>query len=168
MMDFNKLVKENGQNIKNIIKLVTKSENEDLEQEVYLRVLKNSDKYQEKGSLKGWISTITKNISKDYLKSSNYKVSSTAVSQDDEETYLQIPDEKVTPELHVIKNERKERIIEAVNNLKPKFKEVVLMCEMYGYSYEECAKKIHCPVGTVKSRLYNAKKELAEVLKDLM
>jgi len=168
MMDFNKLVKENGQNIKNIIKLVTKSENEDLEQEVYMRIMRNSDKYQEKGSFKSWISTIAKNISKDYLKSSNYKVSSNAVSQDDEETYLQIPDEKTTPELYVIKNERRERIISAVNNLKPKFKEVILMCEMYGYSYEECAKKLHCPVGTVKSRIYNAKKELADVLKDLM
>ena len=95
-------------------------------------------------------------------------MNSTAVSQDDEELYTEIPDKKVTPELYVIKNERKERIIEAVNNLKPKFKEVILMCEMYGYTYEECAKKIHCPVGTVKSRLYNAKKELAEVLQDLM
>lgn len=167
-MDFNKIVKENKQNIKNIIKLVTKEENEDLEQEVYLRVLKNTEKYTEKGSFKSWVSTITKNISKDYLKSSTYKVNSTAISQDDEEVFTEIPDKKATPELYVIKNERKERIINAVNNLKPKFKEVILMCEMYGYSYEECAKKIHCPVGTVKSRIYNAKKELAEVLKDLM
>ena len=56
----------------------------------------------------------------------------------------------------------------AINSLKPKFKEVVLMCEIYGYSYEKCANKIKCPVGTVKSRLYNAKKELAETLKDLL
>ena len=167
-MDFDKIVKENSQNIKNIIKLVTKEENEDLEQEVYLRVLKNSKNYTEKGSFKSWVSTITKNISKDYLKSSTYKVSSTAVSQDDEEVFTELPDKKATPELYVIKNERKERIIDAVNNLKPKFREVILMCEMYGYTYEECAKKVHCPVGTVKSRLYNAKKELAEVLQDLM
>jgi len=167
-MDFNKLVKENGQNIKNIIKLVTREENEDLEQEVYLRVLKNSDKYKEKGSFKNWVATVAKNISKDYLKSVSYRVSSTSVSQNDDETYLEIPDKKTTPELHVIKNERKEKIINAVNSLKPKFKEVVLMCEMYGYSYEECAKKLHCPLGTVKSRLYNAKKELAVMLKDLI
>ena len=43
-----------------------------------------------------------------------------------------------------------------------------MMCEINGYSYEECAKKLNCPVGTVKSRIYNAKKELAEVLKDLL
>lgn len=167
-MDFNKLVKENGQNIKNIIKLVTKEENEDLEQEVYLRVLKNSDKYEEKGSFKSWVATVAKNISKDYLKSASYKISSKAISQDDDDTYLEIPDNKTTPELHVIKNERKEKIINAVNCLKPKFKEVILLCEMYGYSYEECARKLHCPIGTVKSRLYNAKKELAIQLEDLL
>lgn len=165
-MDIEKLVKENKNNIKNIIKLVTKEENEDLEQEVYLRVLKNADKYQERGSLKSWISTIAKNISKDYLKSSAYKVSETAVTEED--TYTQIPDRKTTPELRLIKNERQEMIIKAVNSLKPKFKEVVLLCEIYGYSYEECATKLHCPLGTIKSRLYNAKKELAELLQELM
>lgn len=165
-MDFNKLISENKRNIQNIIKLVTKEHNEDLEQEVYLRVLKNADKYEEKGALKSWIATIAKNISKDYLKSSAYKVRETATSED--EDWVQIPDKRVTPELKLIKNERQQIIINAVNALKPKFKEVVLMCEIYGYSYDECAKKLNCPLGTVKSRLYNAKKELAEVLADLI
>lgn len=165
-MDFNKLVSENKKNIKNIIRLVTKEDNEDLEQEVYLRVLKNVDKYEEKGSLKSWVTTIAKNISKDYLKSASYKVSETATSN--EEDWVQIPDKKETPELRVIKNERQQLIIDAVNSLKPKFREVVLMCEIYGYSYEDCAAKLHCPLGTVKSRLYNAKKELSILLAELL
>ncbi len=43
-----------------------------------------------------------------------------------------------------------------------------MLCEINGYTYEECAQKLKCPVGTVKSRIYNAKKELAERLKDLL
>ena len=43
-----------------------------------------------------------------------------------------------------------------------------MICEINGYTYEQCAQKLKCPVGTVKSRLYNAKKELAEKLTDLM
>lgn len=58
--------------------------------------------------------------------------------------------------------------MDAINKLKPKFKEVIMLCEINGYSYEECAKKLKCPVGTVKSRIYNAKKELAQKLEDLM
>ena len=45
---------------------------------------------------------------------------------------------------------------------------VVMMCEIYGYTYEETAFKLKCPVGTIKSRLYNAKKELAIKLQDLL
>lgn len=166
-MDFNKLVRENKKNIQNVIRLVTKEDNEDLEQEVYVRVLKNADKYQEKGTFKGWVTTIAKNISKDYLKSASYKARENSVTEED--SLVQIADKKeVSPELRLIKNERQQRIINAVNSLKPKFREVVLMCEIYGYSYEDCAKKLNCPLGTVKSRLFNAKKELSILLADLI
>ncbi len=165
-MDFNKLVRENKKNIQNIIRLVTKEDNEDLEQEVYVRVIKSADRYQEKGSFKSWVATIAKNISKDYLKSSAYKVRESALTEEDD--WVQIADKRETPELYLVKNERQQIIINAVNSLKPKFKEVVLMCEIYGYSYEQCAQKLNCPLGTVKSRLYNAKKELAILLADLI
>ena len=59
-------------------------------------------------------------------------------------------------------------IIDAIEELKPKLKEVIMLCEIYGYKYEEAAKKLNCPVGTIKSRIYNAKKELAEKLEDLL
>ena len=104
-MDFEKVIKTNKQNIKSIVRLITKEENEDI---------------------------------------------------------------KVTPEDKVVRLDRQKVIVNAINSLKPKFKEVIMMCEINGYSYEECAKELNCPVGTVKSRIYNAKKELAEVLKDLL
>jgi RNA polymerase sigma-70 factor (ECF subfamily) len=165
-MDFNKLINNHKQNIKNIIRLITKEENEDLEQEVYLKILKNSDKYSERGSLKSWISMIAKNTSLDYLKSSYHKMISSSTS--DEEVINNIKNNSITPENKVIKLERQKQIIKAINGLKPKFKEVIMLCEIDGYSYEECAKKLKCPLGTVKSRIFNAKKELAVQLKDLL
>ena len=59
-------------------------------------------------------------------------------------------------------------ISRAINNLKPKFKEVVMLYEIENQSYEEISQKLKCPIGTVKSRLYNAKKELATALQELM
>lgn len=165
-MDFNKLINNHKQNIKNIIRLITKEENEDLEQEVYLKILKNSDKYSERGSLKSWISMIAKNTSLDYLKSSYHKMISSSTS--DEEVINNIKNNSITPENKVIKLERQKQIIKAINGLKPKFKEVIMLCEIDGYSYEECAKKLKCPLGTVKSRIFNAKKELAVQLKNLL
>ena len=165
-MDFEKVIKTNKQNIKSIVRLITKEENEDIEQEVYLKIWKNSEKYNEKGSIKSWISSIAKNASLDYLKSSYHKVFQTSTS--DDFVIESIKDKKVTPEDKVVRLDRQKVIVNAINSLKPKFKEVIMMCEINGYSYEECAKRLNCPVGTVKSRIYNAKKELAEVLKDLL
>lgn len=163
-MDFKEIIKNNQSNVRNIIKLITKETNEDLEQEVFVKVWKNSDKYKEQGSFKSWICTIAKNVSKDYLKSAQYKNRNT----EDDEILTTIKDKKQTPELTLISNDRQKRITSAINSLKPKFKEVVMYCEIYGYSYEETAEKLNCPLGTVKSRLYNAKKELAQKLEDLL
>ena len=146
--------------------MITKETNEDLEQEVYVKVWKNADKYTEKGTFKSWINTIAKNVSKDYLKSAHKRNQDTMTT--DDEVLVSIKDKKSTPELRLITNERQQRILKAVNSLKPKFKETVMLCEIYGYSYEEAAYKLKCPIGTIKSRLYNAKKELAVMLKDLL
>ena len=116
--------------------------------------------------MKGWIGTIAKNVSKDYLKSA-VKKHEQLMAEDDTALDV-IKDKKETPELRLIRNDRQERIIKAINRLKPKFREVIIYCEVYGYTYEEAAKRYKCPVGTIKSRLYNAKKDLAVQLEDLL
>lgn len=165
-MNFKDLINSNKENVRNIIRLITKETNEDLEQEVYLKVWKNQEKYVEKGSFKTWINTIAKNVSKDYVKSSTYKVSRD--SSTDEDVINSIKDKKATPELTLLSKIRQKRIIEAIDGLRPKFKEVIMLCEINGYTYEAAAKKLNVPVGTVKSRIYNAKKELALKLEDLL
>ena len=166
MMNFNELIKANKQNVKNIIRLITKQDNEDLEQEVYVKVWKNADKYEERGSFKSWISTVAKNVSKDYLKSAGFRNSANTTS--DEVVLSTVKDNKQVPEARAIAGERQSRIIDAIESLKPKFKEVIMFCEIQGYTYEEAAKKLNCPLGTIKSRIYNAKKDLAEKLEDLL
>jgi len=165
-MNFDEIIKTNKQNIKNIIRMITKQDNEDIEQEVYIKLWKNSDKYEERGSLKSWVNTVAKNASKDYLKSAVVKNEQNCTA--DEDVLVNIRDRKRSPEDAIITTERQKRIIDAVENLKPKFREVVMMCEIYGYTYEEASSKLNCPIGTIKSRIFNAKKELATVLCDLI
>ena len=165
-MNFEELIKTNKQNIKNIIRMITKQDNEDVEQEVYIKLWKNSDKYEERGSLKSWVNTVAKNASKDYLKSAGFKNEQNCTA--DEDVLVNIRDRKRGPEDSVITTERQKKIIEAVEKLKPKFKEVIMMCEIYGFTYEEASSKLNCPIGTIKSRIFNAKKELSVVLSDLM
>lgn len=166
MNDFKDIVKNNQNNVKSIIRLITKETNEDLEQEVYIKVWKNADKYREQGTFKSWINTIAKNVSKDYLKSVQKRNADSVT--DDDAIFNNIKDKKETPELKLISNDRQKRITDAINILRPKLKEVIMLCEIYGMSYEAAATKLKCPTGTIKSRLFKAKRELAILLEDLL
>lgn len=165
-MDLKKIIKNNGSAVRNIIKNITNEHNEDLEQEVYCKVWKNSEKYQEKGNLNAWVKTIAANLSKDYLKSSQKKL--TEQTTTDENALSFVKDKKNTPELKSIQLERQKKISQSINALKPKLKEIILLYEIENKSYEEISIKLKCPIGTVKSRLYNAKKELAQKLEHLL
>lgn len=156
----------NGNYVKNIIKNITGEYNEDLEQEACVKIWKNSEKYKEQGNLKAWVRTVTANVTKDYLKSSAHKMSQQTVS--DEEILIEIKDKKSTPENELVRRERQKTISAAINSLKPKLREIIILYEINNCSYEEISQKLKCPIGTVKSRLYNAKKELAEQLRELL
>ena len=112
-MDFKEIIKTNKENVKNIIRMITKEENEDLEQEVYIKLWKNSHKYEERGSFKSWVNTIAKNTSKDYLKSAAVKVQQNSTS--DDLVLTSIKDKKETPETKVLTTERQKRIIKSRN-----------------------------------------------------
>ncbi len=166
-MKYREIFNQNRQKVKNIIRLVTKENAdvcEDLEQEVYLKALKNKDKYKEKGKFLNWLTTITYNVSRDYLKSAQ-KRSETGF--EDENVFINIKDKKASPEERLLQKERQERITNAINSLNKKQKEVIVLYEIENVSYEDIARRLDCPVGTVKSRIYNAKKELFNILKDL-
>ncbi len=144
---------------------MTGSNNEDIEQEVYIRTFKNLDKYKEEGKFKSWISTITANLCRDYMKSSYFRHSQDSLTEED---MIQIKDERESIEDAFIRKQRQKQIMDAIDNLKPKFREVIIMYEMQDMDYEQIAKKINCPIGTVRSRLFNARKELSVTLKDLI
>jgi len=164
-MDYKEIFDANRQKIKNIIKLVTKEDNEDLEQEVYLKALRARDKYKDKGKFLNWISTIAYNVSRDYLKSAKKRYETGF--EDESEIHL-IKDKGAIPDERLIQKERQAKIISAINSLNKKHRETLVLSEIYNMTYEEVAKKAGCPVGTVKSRIYNAKKELFNILKDFV
>ncbi|MBQ9244744.1 sigma-70 family RNA polymerase sigma factor [bacterium] len=160
------IINQYKNNIRKIISNMTGSQNEDIEQEVYIRTWKNMDKYKENGKFKSWISTITANLCRDYMKSAYFKHSQNTVTEEDE--LIQIKDEKESIESELIKKQRQKQIMEAIDSLKPKLREVIIMYEMQDMTYEEISDKLKCPIGTIRSRLFNARKELSEILKDLL
>lgn len=161
------IIKLHGKNIGNVIKSFVNNGNfQDIQQEVYIKIWKNLPKMQNAEKLGGWIRKITVNTCKDHIKSKQFKQDN--LTEIDDENIINIADRRQTLDNRLINAERQKRIINAIENLKPKFKEVIILYDMKEMSYEEISAKINCPVGTVKSRLFNARKQLQAELADLL
>lgn len=161
------VIKSYGQNIRNIITSITGNRNfQDIQQEVYIKIWKNLPKYHNQGKLNSWVKKITVNTCKDHLKSKQFNQD--RVTDYEEDSLISIKDRKSTPDNVLLLNERQKRIINTIEKLKPKLKEVILLYDIEEMTYEEISQKLKCPTGTVKSRLFTARKQLQADLADLL
>ena len=159
------IIKEHKRNIKAIIRNLTGHENEDIEQDVYIKVWQGSLKKTKISKFTQWVNSITANTCKDFLKSKQYKIEKMKV--EDDTVINDIKDSK-TPEKVLDSKQRQKKILKAVDELPKKMKEVIVLYEFEQKSYEEISQKLKIPVGTVKSRLYCAREILKEELSELI
>lgn len=159
------IINQYQKSVRAIIKNITGTSNEDLEQEVYLKTWKNKEKYQEQGKFYQWINTITSNLCKDYLKKAENRKEKTTLT---EEISNNLPSLKDNVEETFEAKLRRKKTAEAILSLPKKLQEVIVLYEIDGMDYQEIAKTVHCPVGTVKSRIYKARQELFSKLSDII
>ena len=159
-----KIINENKKNIKAIIRKIIGKENEDIEQEVYIKVWKNSNG-KTISKFTHWVNKITANTCKDFLRSKQYRIEN--MKTDDENIINDIKETK-TPEKIFNSKQRQKIILKAVDNLPKKMKEVIILYEFEQQSYDEISKKLNIPIGTVKSRLSCAREILKDDLAELI
>jgi len=85
-------------------------------------------------------------------------------SHDGSETEVPIPDLVAEPARVAERSELSQYLDEAIRGLSEKLRAVVVLYDIEGMPYEEIAQVLGCPVGTVKSRLFNARAELRRKL----
>lgn len=148
--------------VKSVIKRITSKYNEDLEQEVFVNVWKNREKYSESGRFRQWINAIAANASRDYMKSKGFKSEQNKADG----VFPEDVDAKsfVTPESEFEKFERQKAVSLAISELSPKLRAAIVMYEIDGMSYAQIAEASKCTEGTVKSRLFAARRELFKKL----
>ncbi len=134
---------------------------EDLLQDTTLKALDNEDKYVDNVNFKGWIFTIMRNI---FI--NNYRQlvrKATLVDQTNDLYHLNICQESGfdSPEGSVAVKE----ISMAINSFSNDYREPFRLY-LAGYKYTEIAEKMNLPLGTVKSRIFFARKKLRKQLKD--
>lgn len=134
---------------------------EDLVQDTTLKVLDNEEKYVDNVNFKGWVMTIMRNI---FINNYRRQVRSATLIDTTEDLYhLNISQESgfATPEGTYATKEISEAISEFTDDYRIPFSMYVA-----GYKYSEIAEHMNLPLGTVKSRIFFARKRLQQTLKD--
>jgi RNA polymerase sigma-70 factor (ECF subfamily) len=139
-------------------------EAEDIVQETFYRVFKNKHYYKEVAKFSTWIYTIAGNLAKTELRRRKRRKVFSIHKETPLEQELELPDLKADPEKEVNSIVTEKIIQKAISSLPKKFRQVIVLRDIQGFSYEEISSIIKVPLGTVKSRVNRARLKLQEDL----
>ncbi|MCD6418900.1 RNA polymerase sigma factor [bacterium] len=129
----------------------------DISQRAFIKVWRKLGEWNELQGFRAWFYTIIKNLCLNHRRKS-----------------ARLGEEKITPNLRVkiaspeedmLSSEAKRIVWRALDKLQPEHREIVVLVDIRGMKYRQVAELLDIPVGTVMSRLYYARKKLAEILK---
>ena len=139
----------------------------DMTQEAFIKAYGSLSSFRGDSKFSVWIYRITTNVCLDFLRSKSRKQQvSLTVSDDDEDAQLDIPDPKADPEQQLIKKISMQSVEEGLKTLPDKQRQILVMRELGGMSYAEIGAALSLEEGTVKSRIFRARKRLCTFLLD--
>lgn len=159
--EFGVLIQQHQSFLKQLAIKLTKhiDDAEDLIQETFYKALKNKERYQPETNMKGWLYTIMKNtFINGYRKNKN---NNTFIDETENQFYLnQYAESTRTDDLvdHQF-------VMNQINSIDRIYLESFMMY-FNGYKYEEISEELNLPLGTVKSRIFLARKKMIEKLAD--
>jgi RNA polymerase sigma-70 factor (ECF subfamily) len=138
-------------------------EAEDLTQEVFLRVYQNLDRYRSgAGAFTTWLMTVARNHAIDHYRRRREERQRRDDSAGGEMELL--PSAAEGPVMALERKERVQLVQRGLRALPEDLREPIVLCDLQGLPYEEAAKVLAVPLGTVKSRLNRGRLELAKRL----
>ena len=84
--------------------------------------------------------------------------------EDGESEYMEIPDESFSPEIQTEQKQVRESVRKGLSQLPPQQREILVLREIGGLRYDEIGRQLNLEEGTVKSRIFRARKKLCEIL----
>jgi RNA polymerase sigma factor (sigma-70 family) len=140
----------------------------DLLQDTYLKAYRFIESFQQGTNAKAWLFRILKNsFINDYRKKSKEP---SKVDYQEVESYYNSEevDRQITPDLRVeaLQDMIGDEISDALNSLDVDFKTVIILADLEEFKYDEMAKILDIPIGTVRSRLHRARNLLKEKLSE--
>lgn len=162
------LVKEYEKNVYNLaLRMTGNSEDAyDMSQEAFIKAYNSLGAFRGESKFSVWLYRIVSNVCLDFLRSKNRKptVSLSVENDDGDEVELDIADESSSPELVLERGLTRDAVRRGLAALPDDHREILLLREIQGLSYDEIAEVLGLETGTVKSRIFRARKKLCSFL----
>ena len=165
---FEKLVLEYEKSVYNIaLRMTGNSEDaSDMTQEAFIKAYNSLQSFRGDSKFSVWLYRIATNVCLDFLRSRSRKptVSLSVEDNEGEEVQLDVADESQSPELLLDRQMTRESVRRGLETLSPEYRQILLLREIQGLSYDEISQALGLEVGTVKSRIFRARKKLCNFL----
>jgi len=147
------------------------AEVEDVTQEAFIKAYRALPAFRGDSAFYTWLYRIGINTAKNYLMAMGRRApTSTEVEADEAEGFEegeQLRDIN-TPESVLLSNEIAETVNSTIERLPEELRTAIQLREIEGMSYEDIARVMDCPIGTVRSRIFRAREAIAEQLRPLL
>ena len=167
---FEQLVRENEKRIYNLtLRMVGNPEDAlDLSQEAFLNAWKGLGSFKGDSAFSTWLYRLASNACLDFLRSKKRRQDTTGspLSLDDEEAPPPPADDSSRPDLQLERKERIQALHRALDGLPVHHRQILVMRELSGLSYQEISDTLNLDLGTVKSRLTRARLALKKILSE--
>lgn len=140
----------------------------DMSQEAFLRAYTSLESFRGDSKFSVWLYRLTSNLCIDLIRSRKRRptASLSYTDENDEEQELEIPDLRFSPEAELEKRELRRQVSEGLDSLSPEYRQILVLRELGGLSYEEIGQALSLEAGTVKSRIFRARKRLCGILSE--
>jgi RNA polymerase sigma-70 factor, ECF subfamily len=130
---------------------------EEIVQDVFMMLVREPKKFDaERGTLGAFLYGVARNRIMKHLERTPRDFSLDESGEAGRDSHPQLQ-EQMTPARWAELRERREQVRAAVLELPPEFREAVVLCELEEMSYDEAARSLNCPVGTIRSRLHRGR-----------
>ena len=139
----------------------------DLTQEAFIKAYKNLDRFRLESSFYTWLYRIATNVGIDHIrrrKKRQHSEFDEAVATRDSAGGIDPMHGRDDPGKNLERKQLKDRIFDAMDELSPEHRQIILLREVEGFSYQEIAETMEIPEGTVMSRLFYARRKLQTLL----
>lgn len=165
--DFEQLVTAYEKNVYNLALRMAGDPDDaaDITQETFIKAYRALGSFRGDSKFSSWIYRIASNMCLDFLRSRSRRAQvPLSFENEDAEGEIELPDMSQNPEKVLMKKLSMEAVRRGMEKLPPKQRQILVLRELCGLSYAELAQTLSVEEGTVKSRIFRARKRLCAIL----